>query len=197
MMHQSESAIVERTLSAQLRRTSLKTEETSMLRHPLDDVEWRRIFGAVGQAVRSAGEPGFRVIAEHIAGLILRLDPLMTSYCRQTCPTCPDPCCNGRKVFFNLTDVVYLAVLGKEAVPGQTRSQAGRPCRYLSGEGCRLSRLLRPYVCTWFLCEAQMALLQAEPVRFQRGITETLTEIRQARLLLESLYEECTGRSSE
>jgi hypothetical protein len=197
MTHQSGSAIVEWTLSVQLRRTSLKSEETSCLRHPLDDVEWRRIFGAVSQTVRNAGEPGFRVIAEHIAGLILLLDPLMTSYCQRTCPTCLDPCCNGRKVFFNLTDVVYLAGRGKGAVPGQTRSQAGLPCRYLSREGCRLSRLLRPYVCTWFLCEAQMALLQAEPVRFQRSITETLTEIRRGRLLLESLYEECTGRSSE
>jgi hypothetical protein len=178
-----------------LRRIPLKSEETSRLRHPLEDAEWRRLFTTAHDAVGKARESDFKLIAEHIARLILQLDPLMTAYCGRTCPACVDPCCNGRKVFFNHTDLVFLAILKETSVPGQTRSRAGEPCRYLSTEGCRLGRLIRPYVCTWFLCEAQVELLQGESARLQRSVTATLQEIRESRLLLESLYEECTEKN--
>jgi hypothetical protein len=38
-----------------------------------------------------------------------------------------------------------------------------------------------------------MELLQGEPARFQRTITEALQEIRHARLMLEALFELTTG----
>ncbi len=185
---------VERVSPDHLRCIPLKSEETSRLRHPMEDAEWRRLFITVHEVVSKTRESDFKLIAEHIARLILHLDPLMTAYCERTCPTCVDPCCDGRKVFFNHTDLVYLAILGETAVPGQTRSGAGDPCRYLSPVGCRLSRRIRPYVCTWFLCEAQMELLQGESARLQRSVTATLKEIRESRLLLESLYEACAQR---
>jgi hypothetical protein len=158
------------------------------------DDEWRHLHTTVCDTVTRICIPHFKLIAERIARLILRLDPLMTDYCGRTCPTCIDPCCDGREVFFNHTDLVYLAILGETAVPGQTRTRSGEPCRYLSPEGCRLSRRSRPYVCTWFFCEAQMGLLQGESARLQRSVAATLREIRQSRLLLESLYEACTGK---
>lgn len=177
-----------------LRCMPLKSEETSRLRHPMEDAEWGRLLITVHEVVSKTRESDFKLVAGHIARLILRLDPLMTAYCERTCPTCVDPCCDGREVFFNHTDLVYLAILAETAVPGQTRSGAGEPCRYLSPMGCRLSRRIRPYVCTWFLCEAHMELLQGESARLQRSVTATLKEIRQSRLLLESLYEACTGK---
>jgi hypothetical protein len=170
-------------------RASEKCGETALLRHPLEDAEWRLRFQIIHDRVRRSGDPAFSRIAEHIAALIHRLDPLMTAYCRATCPGCPDPCCHGRKVFFNLTDLIHLAVLGEAGVPGQTRTSEGLPCRYLGPKGCGLSRRARPYVCVWFLCEPQMERLRQEPIPIQRAFTAVLQEIRRARLLLEALYE--------
>jgi len=156
----------------------------------MDDSQWRRNMQSVLETILLQNDDAFPRIGAHIAGLIQAIDPLMADYCRKTCPTCPDVCCNGRNVFFNRTDLIYLAAIGETAVPGQTRSQEGMPCRYLGREGCRLSRRVRPYVCVWFLCEPQMELLQGEPPRFQRNFLGVLQEIRHARLLLEALYEE-------
>lgn len=168
--------------------------ETSLLRRPLADDEWQGCLATVREVVVLGGAEVFNGIGERIAGLIQAIDPVMTEYCRRTCPRCADPCCNGRKVFFNRTDLIYLAAIGETSVPGQTRSRPDHPCRYLGVEGCGLSRRLRPYVCVWFFCEPQMELLQAESPRFQRRITDALQEIRQARLVLETLYEECASR---
>lgn len=188
-----EPSIVKWAPPVLLKHSSLKAEETSELRRPLEDVEWRRLFKVIWEAVVQSLSPDFTRVADHIGRLIHHLDPLMTAYCRQTCPTCGDPCCEGRKVFFNHTDLVYLAVLGETSVPGQTRTREGQACRYLGREGCRLSRLIRPYVCVWYLCEPQMELLRGEPARLQRNITETLQEIRRSRLLLEALCEMHVG----
>jgi hypothetical protein len=35
-------------------------------------------------------------------------------------------------------------------------------CRYLGPRGCRLSRLDRPWVCTWYLCPTQRERLRNE-----------------------------------
>lgn len=180
-----------------LLRASLKCEEASLFRHPMDDDEWRGTCRRIQEVVLLTGGDAFPRIGGHIAGLIQAVDPLMTAYCRLTCPACSDPCCNGRKVFFNRADLIYLAAIGETGVPGQTRCGQGHPCRYLCGDGCRLSRRTRPYVCVWFLCEPQMELLQGEPARFQRSFTETLQEIRHARLMLEALFEECSIRSPQ
>lgn len=176
---------------ASLQRMAIKAEEGSQLRHPVEDEEWRRRLRAVQGVVDHVDAPEFTRIASHIARLIDDLDPLMTVYCGLTCPTCTDRCCDGRKVFFNRTDLIYQVALGEVSVPGQTRAQEGLECRYLGTKGCRLKRRIRPYVCVWFFCEPQVELLEQEPVRLQRRVTDTLQEIRRCRLILESLYEAC------
>lgn len=126
---------------------------------------------------------------------IERLDPIMHRYCTETCPSCPDPCCTGKEVFFNQADLLYLTVLNSQIPPGQTRSHPWEACRYLDEKGCTLSRFHRPYVCVWFLCDVQMKILSHEPTRFQRRFLETLQNIRAHRLALESLFERNTQGS--
>jgi hypothetical protein len=169
----------------------VKAEECPHLRRPLEDEEWRDHFDAIRKTIANADEAVFKRLADHIRRLIDELNPLMTTYCSVTCPTCNDRCCEGLKVFFNRTDLIYLAASGEKVVLGQTRTREGERCRYLGEAGCLLSRRVRPYVCVWFLCEPQVALLGLESARRQRAVTKTLLEIREARLILESLHELC------
>jgi len=117
------------------------------------------------------------------------LDPIMGRYCEITCQDCRDVCCTATGVYYNLTDLLVILTVGSDPPPGQTRSHASEPCRYLTPAGCSLKRPARPYVCVWYLCEAQMDLFQEEPTSTQRRFLSTLESLRRNRLRLESHYE--------
>jgi hypothetical protein len=171
--------------------TSLeKIEESPRHREPMADACW--------QALCRSLQPQLRQLPQRQVGELLKsiqqgmewLDEPMTSWCLATCPTCSDPCCAARRIFFNQTDLLCLVASGKaQRVPGQTRASAAEPCRYLSCNGCRLDRQHRPYVCVWFLCEPQMELFNAHSGSFQRRFVNVLRNVRSCRLQLESLYE--------
>jgi len=126
-----------------------------------------------------------RRVAREIEVGITFLDPVMTRYCEATCPSCNDPCCGGRAVFFNRADLLFQLALGMEPPPGQTRTRPGDPCRYLGPGGCALSRTRRPYVCVWFLCEPQMELFSLERPAFQRELIRALENLRALRIELD------------
>lgn len=167
----------------------LRSEESGLYREPMEADRWQDLFGTLRSELSRSDMSEIRSLARCIAEKIQSMDAVMTRYCGLTCPSCEDACCTGLKVFFNRADILCLAALDEEAPPGQTRSQPTEPCRYLASDGCRLSRTLRPYVCVWFLCEAQMELLQSESVAFQRKFLKTMQDIRACRLRVESLYE--------
>jgi hypothetical protein len=152
---------------------------------------WREAVKAIECELSELDQEKVQKSMHHITWGIEWLDPIMDRYCGETCPACDDPCCTGHKVFFNQADLLYLTALKSKIPPGQTRSRPTQACRYLGAKGCRLSRFHRPYVCVWFLCDAQMELLNCEPNDFQRHFIGTLQKIRMHRLALESLYERC------
>lgn len=165
-------------------------EESSLYREPLSEAEWNEALGIAESRLRGLHHQSASAIVARIDRAISRLDPIMTRYCDQTCPDCVDPCCRGKRIFFNLADILVLAVRSTGLPPGQTRSAAGESCRFWTSKGCTLSRYHRPYVCVWFLCEPQMELLAGEKARFQRDFLQALGEIREGRWTLESLYRE-------
>ncbi len=168
-----------------------KTEESARYRQPLSDSEWQTICRHIGGQMRQLDQEQVQWLAEQIHQGILWLDQTMTEYCQLTCPSCKDPCCTGREIFFNQADLLYLTAHNSMPLPiGQTRSKASAPCRYLSLQGCILPRPQRPYICVWFLCEPQMELFNVTPPSYQRQVIKTFQHIRTCRLRLEALYEE-------
>lgn len=183
---------MERPLPSDSRRPkllALRGEESALYREAISDDCWREVWNNLGNELSQIDTNPVQQLSRRIAAGIMAIDSAMTEYCELTCPTCQDPCCTGHKVFFNRTDLLYLVALGEGIPPGQTRTQPGMPCRYLAPDGCRLSRILRPYVCVWFICEAQMELFQKQSAAFQRQFIRTMQEIRAFRLELESIYE--------
>ncbi len=117
------------------------------------------------------------------------LDQAMEKYCKITCPKCKDPCCNATQIFYSQTDMLCMTALDIVLPQGQTRIHPSKPCRYLAPTGCRLPRIARPYVCVWYLCEAQMDLFQQESASTQRHLISALACLRVNRLKLESMIE--------
>jgi hypothetical protein len=167
----------------------LKTEESSLYRQPMSDLEWQGIMKNFRNRFALIDQEPFQSCAEQIREALQWLDPVMTKYAEITCPQCKDPCCTAHAIFFNQTDMLSLVAMGISLPPGQTRVRPGAPCRYLTPNGCRLQRIARPYVCVWFLCEAQMDLFWEERALTQRHFVKQFEKIRLNRLRLEALYE--------
>jgi hypothetical protein len=167
-----------------------KIEESPRHREPMADSCWQALCRSLQPQVRQLPQSRVGEVLKAIQQGIEWLDEPMTAWCLATCPTCSDPCCTGRRVFFNQTDLLCLVAAGMvQLVPGQTRASATESCRYLSRNGCRLDRHHRPYVCVWFLCEPQMDLFNTHSGSFQRRFINVLRNVRICRLQLESLYE--------
>jgi hypothetical protein len=166
-----------------------KTEESSLYRQPMSDRQWQENLAVLKTRI---GRLDQRLVHEATGAIHAAydwLEPLMVSYCEITCPACSDVCCQATRVFFNHTDLLVILALGLDPPPGQTRPRASEPCRYLTQAGCSLKRTVRPYVCVWYLCEAQMDLYREEPALTQRRYVATLASIRTNRLRIEGHYE--------
>jgi|GEM_PF-733435 len=174
-----------------------RTEESSEFRRPMTDESWQDAVRTLAGQIDPAHRRLLEAVANEISLNIKALDTLMDRYCRETCPSCGNPCCDGREVFYNRADILYLLGTGKPVPPGQTRRTPGEACRYLTSGGCLLPRDERPYVCVWFLCEPQMELFQAEKPATQRQVINTLLDTRSYRLGLESLFDKSGWRLKE
>jgi hypothetical protein len=167
-----------------------KIEESPRHREPMPDSHWQTLCRSLQSQVSLLPQRQVGELIERIHQGIEWLDEPRTAWCLATCPSCSDPCCTGRRIFFNQADLLCLVAAGRAPlVPGQTRTRASDNCRYLSRNGCRLDRQHRPYVCVWFLCEPQMDLFNTHSGSFQRRFINVLRNVRICRLQLETLYQ--------
>ena len=98
--------------------------------------------------------------AAAIERLLVRMAPVMEALARQTCRDCADSCCRRATVWYDCTDLLVLGFTGQRWPSGQPMAAVGDRCRYLGAAGCRLPRIQRPWICTWYLCPRQTASLQ-------------------------------------
>ena len=104
----------------------MKSEESSRFRHPMTDTEWSHTVNTL-RFVMCRIDPGIvQALTRNISRGIEFLDRFMDGYCRDTCPSCDDPCCGGRQVFFNRTDMLCLAVSEREIPEGQDADPCAR-----------------------------------------------------------------------
>ncbi len=125
--------------------------------------------------------------AETMAGLE-RIFPLLDALCRDTCPRCPDPCCLHAAVYADFRDLLFFSLTNTEPLEMQLRMADGDTCRCLSSQGCMLPRLQRPWICTWYLCPAQRALLKTWSNGPQQDLLEGLERVRAGRKRMEEAF---------
>ncbi|MEE4112266.1 MAG: hypothetical protein V2I40_05580 [Desulfobacteraceae bacterium] len=113
--------------------------------------------------------------------------PLMDRLCRSTCPDCMEVCCRRAWVWADFKDLLFLHLAGIPVPDGQLLGRQGDHCRYKSPDGCRLDRVQRPFVCTWYLCPRQTQCLREEPVKMQI-IQERLLQIKNLRQTMEMSF---------
>jgi hypothetical protein len=120
--------------------------------------------------------------ADRLRDLLLSIFPIMDDLCQQTCPDCTDICCQHAWVWADFRDLLFWHLAGIPVPDHQPLSRRGEHCCYTSSRGCRLERLQRPFVCTWYICPAQTRLLQGHPeqqARLSAVLQQTKDERRQ------------------
>ena len=152
--------------------------------------EWRAVNQAFNHLIQRH-DPLFtptRAIAFRLAD---RLDSLFFTterLCRSTCRFCPAPCCEKAWAWFDFKDLLFMHLRGIEIPGSQALSAPGDRCRYLGHRGCRLPRIMRPWVGTWYVCPTQAARMRRVPVALRGEFEQSVDRIKQQRLALEAAF---------
>jgi hypothetical protein len=114
--------------------------------------------------------------------------PILDDLCINTCPWCPEPCCLQAKVSFDFKDLLFLHFAHKPIPLSPPLTTLGDTCRYLSHRGCMLPRSSRPWICTWYLCPVQTAILRKRDSRQYDAFNRIIQEIKGLRQALEEAF---------
>ena len=120
---------------------------------------------------------------------MVSLFPLLDELCKATCTYCPDPCCFSAYAWFDFRDLLFAHLNGLAISPAQLMTDRKMICRYLGVRGCTLERISRPWICTWYLCPAQLGALRADAAYGKKAFfLETAREIRGERKEMETVF---------
>ena len=114
--------------------------------------------------------------------------PVLDDLCADSCSWCPEPCCLQASVWFDFKDLLFLHFNQLSIPPRQPKSDLQSPCCYLGSRGCRLPRIARPWICTWYLCPTQTAKLRMNDTAQKELLDRAFARIKSDRNILESEF---------
>jgi len=123
-------------------------------------------------------------ILDQLMPIFSRLDDL----CAVTCPWCPDPCCRVAKVWVDFKDLLFLHLTDQPIPPVQLMKNLDKRCYYLGSRGCTLPRVIRPWICTRYLCPSQMASLRKRPGSAQEFFEPAFQAVKAGRNKMETEF---------
>lgn len=157
--------------------------------------DWREAQNSIDHHLNVyAGRSGALLdAAGAIAGKIDFLEPVLDNLCERTCPDCGEPCCVRATVRYDFRDLVFLHLFQTGLPVGQPSPVAGQACSCLGDRGCMIPRVMRPFMCTWYVCPGQMALVRAGQSGQKYCLTKRLREIQDCRKGLEAGFLQLVG----
>ena len=128
------------------------------------------------------------IVAQEIKSGLDSIFPILDELCAHSCAWCPEPCCLSASVWFDFKDLLYLHFNKLSISPTQPKANLKTPCLYLGIRGCRLPRIARPWICTWYLCPTQTAKLRNGHQSKGGALKRAFAQIKSGRNLLESEF---------
>ncbi len=92
-------------------------------------------------------------IAAELRSLFNAISPFFEKHTSKVCPFCKKVCCIKKHGQYNEEDIIVLTALNIDIPSFKLEGEDTAPCRFLTGKGCSLQRLIRPFQCTWYFCE--------------------------------------------
>lgn len=159
---------------------------------------WREVNDHLDRLIAGRG-PGLEAAAAAARAAteaLAKLFPFLDDLVRQANPLCRENCCRVARVYFQVEDLVYLHLSGQTLPPAQTRASPDEPCRYLTATGCALPRAMRPWHCTWFICDVQLGVLGRMPPRDQRRFSALFEEVMAQRRRMIEVFRNVAGETA-
>ena len=162
----------------------------------MSSIPWSKpsIWGAAHQSIhfhlnlQVKGQELLNQLAREIEKELKDLARRIEIICAHTCVYCPDPCCLTASVWYDFRDLLSLHLMQKPIPIGQPISDYRGVCRFITGTGCSLPRLIRPWICTWYLCPVQTRWLKKQPAQISRHLLTSLEQVKIKRAALEQTF---------
>ncbi|MBW2488151.1 MAG: hypothetical protein JRE72_12060 [Deltaproteobacteria bacterium] len=151
---------------------------------------WRAAHQAIRYHLRrhAADLKPLNIRAQTLESCLKAVFTILDELCAASCPWCPDPCCLKASVWFDFKDLLYMHFNQLSIPPCQPKTNLKNPCCYHGHRGCRLPRINRPWICTWYLCPTQMAILRKDHPAERESLKQAFSQIKSERNQLESDY---------
>lgn len=125
---------------------------------------------------------------QDIKGRLDHVFSMLDELCNNTCPWCPAPCCLSAMVWFDFPDLLFLHLSGQAVPPSQPMPNLKESCLYLGPRGCSLARICRPWICTWYLCDTQLAYLRKKDFEKQSELEQDMQAVKAQRKAMEEEF---------
>ena len=129
-----------------------------------------------------------RFLAQQIRQRLIFFFLLIDELCAATCRYCPEPCCLSAKVWIDFQDLLFLHLSGQQIPATQLIENTEGDCCYLGYKGCVLPRIIRPWICTRYLCPPQMTNLRKNPARLKNNFDNVVNKIKTCRGEMENEF---------
>lgn len=97
------------------------------------------------------------------------------------CPDCETVCCIDRHGTYEKEDRALLRALDVEPAPDAPKDADTEPCRFLTRNGCRLPRIMRPFRCTWYFCSRLLEEMPHDNSKKYREFVAALGRLQRLR----------------
>jgi len=118
-------------------------------------------------------------LAQKYKKQMLALDPIIESFTSKVCPYCGTVCCRQKFALPNREDIISFWALEVDIPKYDLRRDINSSCQFLSYTGCLIPRLLRPFRCTWYFCDALWLQIEINPPAY--NIEKALRQLRRTR----------------
>lgn len=131
-----------------------------------------------------------RFLAASITTKLAQVDDTLHELCSITCSYCLEVCCYKATVWYDFRDLLFLYLVKGDIPDKQITRRTNSACVQLGQKGCKLKRLERPFICTWYICGRQHELLEnRHQDSVDRNFLTHLSDIQANRKLLEGCFQ--------
>ena len=136
-----------------------------------------------------AGLEEARQLAVQVGEKFDEINDAIDSVCKETCSFCRDICCKRATVWYDFKDMLYIYLHSGQFPQAQITKNGDLSCCNLTSSGCILPRRIRPFICTWYICPSQTAVLSGRVgEELKASILSPVKEIQALRNRLEDTF---------
>ena len=155
----------------------------------IHQANWQEMIKTTKHICEEKGDSRVEIMQhiKEITALYNELETPLNDLCQAACPECLDVCCTKATVWYDQKDILVYHLATGSFPEKQISKHASGICCHLGEHGCNLPRLQRPFICTWYICSAQTAIIKSATTTPAADVTHIIQQIKELRKKIISL----------